>query len=267
MKSKNSKLKIALLDSGSGGLAILKELRTKLPQADYDYLCDNSFFPFGEQKSEFILTRFVNLALTFYEREKPDLMVIACNTASTIILEDLRKQINIPIVGVVPAVKTASELSKSQKIGILATKRTIESDYLEQLIQDFASSCQVVKKASPELVNLSEKKINGENTNLQLIQKEIQIFLDEKDLDTVVLGCTHFSQIIPELQAASTGNSIAWIDSTEAIVKRVLSLLSAKITPKESSQGRLRIFHTGKNLNKKAWEKHISSIHSFHLFL
>jgi glutamate racemase len=265
MKEKN--LKIALIDSGSGGLAILNGLIKKLPHAHFDYLCDNLFFPFGEQESSFIRTRFVHIATDFYEKNKPDLLVIPCNTASTMILDDLRQKISIPVVGVVPAIKTASQISQSKIVGILATKTTIESPYLDALIKEFASDCRVLKKASPTLVTLSEKKIGGLKVDEKLFNEEIKDFLKEEKLDTVVLGCTHFSQLIPELEQASAGKNIQWIDSTEAIIKRVLSLLPPQLSKENEITGSIKIFYTKDTLNKDSWRKFISSpVHSFHLF-
>jgi len=265
MKEKN--LKIALIDSGSGGLAILNGLIKKLPNIDFEYLCDNLFFPFGEQEISFIRRRFVDIATTFYEKNKPDLLVIPCNTASTMILDDLRQRLSIPIVGVVPAIKTASQISRSKIVGILATKTTIESAYLDGLIRDFASDCRVLKKASPILVTLSEKKIGGLKVDEKLLNEEIKDFLKEEKLDTVVLGCTHFSQLIPELERASVGRKILWIDSTEAIINRVLSLLPTHFLAENELTGSVKIFYTKDNLNKDSWRNFISSpVDLFHLF-
>ena len=243
-------LHIGIFDSGSGGLAILNSLRKKIPHANFFYLCDRLFFPYGSLDEQTIVKRTVSLCQKLHNEKNLDLIVIACNTASTLSLEEMRKTLSIPIVGVVPSVKIASEQTKSKIFGIIATKRTAESSYLKNLIQNFAQNHKTLLKASPGLVALSEEKISGKNISLENIRKEVLLFMNEKDLDIVVLGCTHFSQILPELNKIAP--HIRWIDSTEGVTRRVLSLIPKnKIQTERKSK--LYVLSTKKENLKEKW--------------
>lgn len=258
--------KIGLLDSSSGGLSILKALEGKIPHASYEYLCDNLFFPYGELENPLLLKRALEIAEKFCKARKLDLLVIACNTASTVVLAELRKKVSIPIVGVVPAIKTAAKLSKTGTIGIVATRRTIESSYLENLIKNFAPSFLVLKKISPKLVSLSDGKINGKKPNISMIKSELQDFLSHESLDTVVLGCTHYSQLIPEIKSLDHKN-LNWIDSSEAIAKRTKSLLPQNLVLNDGERSTTKIFYTKqKSFSEASWKSFLPEA-SFHLFI
>ena len=248
--------RIGLLDSGSGGLSILKELQKTLPGLNYSYLCDNLYFPYGELESSFLVKRIVTESVNFVKKQQIDLLIIACNTASTFVLDQLREKLTIPIVGVVPAIKPAAELSKTGTIGIIATKITTKSQYLQTLIEDFASSTTVIKKASPRLVEISEQKVSGVNPKISEIEKEIKIFLEHPSLDTVVLGCTHFSLLLPEIKKIDTKN-ITWLDSREAIAKRVKSLIPIdKISNKKNNCSSVDLIFTKEDSKQKNnWER------------
>ena len=145
--------KIGLLDSGSGGLSILEEIIKKIPQASYQYLCDNFYFPYGELSQAVLKERVLKICERFVSEQRIDLLVLPCNTASATTLDLLRERLSIPIIGVVPAIKTAAEFSKTKHIGIIATKATIGSSYLEGLIKQFAFSCKVTKNIVISLYN------------------------------------------------------------------------------------------------------------------
>ena len=244
-------LRIGIFDSGSGGLAILNSLRKKIPYADFFYLCDRLFFPYGNLDEKTIVKRTVSLCQKLHNEKNLDLMVIACNTASTLSLEQMRKTLHIPIVGVVPSVKIASEQRKSKIFGVIATERTTESSYLKNLIKNFAHDQKILLKASPNLVVLSEEKISGKKISLEDIRKEVHSFLNEKNLDIVVLGCTHFSQVLPELNKIAP--HIRWIDSTEGVTRRVLSLIP-KNTIQTQRKPKLYVLSTKKENLKEKWD-------------
>ena len=130
---------------------------------------------------------------------KPDVIVVACNTASTLALPTLRSLFTIPIIGVVPAIKTASALSQNKKIGLLATPGTVSREYMDNLIQEFADDCIVTRVGSTELVRLAEKKLNGLAPSSQQLKSIIQPFI-HNECDQVVLGCTHFPLLHEELK-------------------------------------------------------------------
>jgi glutamate racemase len=216
--------RIGVFDSGVGGLTILKAIRDKWPHAFYYYGLDNGFYPYGTKSESELLARTELLISTAQELYQFDLVVLACNTASTLVLDHLRRRFhNLPIVVVVPAIKPAAMLSPRKKIGLLATKGTVTRPYIDGLIHSYAAECEVVRKGSQTLVDLAEKKLQGEEVSLAEVRNEIDLFFTS-DVDTVVLGCTHFSHLREELAAAAT-RPMTWIDSCTAVEQRTSYLL------------------------------------------
>lgn len=259
--------RVGLLDSGAGGLTVLAEIIRKVPGASYHYLCDNLYYPYGELESSFLLTRVLKLCLEFTKQQSLDLLVIPCNTASSVVLDSLREHLCIPVVGVVPAVKVAAEFSRTKHFAVLATKGTIEGAYLSRLIHDFAQQHQVLTKASAKLVDLSEQKLRGRAISQKILAIELEdIFADER-IDSVVLGCTHYSHLIHDLKELEP-RPIEWIDSRKAVANRVAHLLGCSGVSKTQLQN-LTIFYTDQNLfseeQKKYWGKYYST-KDFRLF-
>lgn len=215
--------RIALLDSGIGGLSVLQSIKQQIPSASIVYFADHAYSPYGDKDTLWLNHHIIQLVSALNQQHTFDAIIIACNTASTVCLEQLRQCINTPIIGVVPAVKTAANLSHNQSIGILATPTTINGAYLQSLIQDFAKQCQVTKVASTELVKLAEQKLNKQPIDDQTIAHIIDPFI-KSNCDYVVLGCTHFPHLNQELTAIA--KHINWIDSANAIARRCLSLLA-----------------------------------------
>lgn len=218
---------IAILDSGVGGLSIFQAIRQALPNLSIVYGCDNKNFPYGP-KTPALVTHCINeLVSKIRINFDVKLIVIACNTASTIALESLRQNSSIPIVGVVPAIKPAVEKSRTKTIGLLATPGTILRSYTDKLIEEFAPKCEVIKVGSTRLVELAEEKSRGKIVSISQIQKELAPFFPLKEdspIDTIVLGCTHFPLLFNELCEA-VPKPIQWIDSSEAIAIRVKALI------------------------------------------
>lgn len=217
--------RILLFDSGVGGLSIYHEIKKSLPKANYHYYADHIASPYGDKNDEWLDQRINRLLMKLNQTIKPDIIVLACNTASTLSLESLRAHIKTNIVGVVPAIKTASENYQADIIGLLATPATIERTYIEALTNQYSSNKTVIKIGSTELVALAEKKLHGGKILNQELQASIAPFLDA-NCKHVVLGCTHFPLLKPELEAAAP--NIHWIDSGVAIANRVQTLLSQK---------------------------------------
>lgn len=216
--------KVLVFDSGVGGLSILAELRRRLPQCELVFACDNEAFPYGT-KDEQTLTERVDCVLQALIRHvEPDIVVVACNSASTLVLPRIRSHFSKPVVGVVPAIKPAATQSRTKCIGLLGTPGTVKRRYTRQLIADFASDCRVIPVGSSELVALAEKKLCGETTPSDQLQDILAPLLAEPSLDTVVLACTHFPLLREEL-AAVADRQLNWVDSGEAIARRVHSLL------------------------------------------
>ncbi|MDF7670504.1 glutamate racemase [Orbaceae bacterium ESL0721] len=225
MSNNKKRSTILIFDSGIGGLSIYTELRKSMPNAHYIYLFDNKMFPYGDKSSEFLIDRVNHLIKTVTKSYAIDLAVIACNTASTICLPSLRSQFTFPIVGVVPAIKPASKLTKNGSIGLLATKATIRRAYTSELIAQFATNCKVELLGLSELALIAEDKLQGIPVDMVELKRLMQPWLMLPTIpDTIVLGCTHYPFIKDELQLIFP--QATFIDSGVAIAKRVSNLLT-----------------------------------------
>lgn len=216
---------VLIFDSGVGGLSIFQKILKQNPSVTYHYLFDNTYFPYGELEELFLIDRLTSLLLAFLESQHIDLIVIACNTASTIALNNLRKLISVPIIGVVPAIKPAASITKNNVIGLLATPATINRAYTQELIDKFAKNASVVKIGSTKLVQLAELKLQGANIEHEEVKEILKSWLElEIQPDTIVLGCTHFPLLKNEISKCFP-NDIRLVDSGDAIAKRVSDLL------------------------------------------
>ncbi len=214
---------LLVFDSGVGGLTILDALRARLPAERCVYACDNAAFPYGPKPEDELVERVHAVLDALLAHYAPKLVVVACNTASTVALPRLRSHYRLPIVGVVPAIKPAAQLSRNRIIGLLATPGTVARPYTGQLIRDFAADCRVIRVGSGALVEQAERKLRGEAVDESLLRELLQPFIDG-GADTVVLGCTHFPLLRDELQRAA-GVPLQWVDSGDAIARRTVHLL------------------------------------------
>jgi glutamate racemase len=223
MSVANIQAPILLFDSGVGGLSVLHKVQNHCPGAPIVYCADNAGFPYGT-KSEAELNARVPLLLgRLVERYKPCVVVIACNTASTIALKAVRQALDLPVVGTVPAIKPAAAISVSKVIAVLGTKATVRQAYVDQLVRDHAVGCTVLRYGSADLVELAEAKLRGETIAPALYSAALRGLLDQPGadaLDTIVLACTHFPLVHTELMAASKRH-FNWVDSGDGIAKRV----------------------------------------------
>lgn len=217
---------ILVFDSGIGGISVYNEIRQKIPYANYFYLFDNQAFPYGDKSNEFLIDR-VNKVISAELNLFPiDLIVIACNTASTICLPSLRDTFAIPIVGVVPAIKPATQVTRNKCIGLLATKATVQRQYTHNLINQFAQGFQIELLGISELALIAERKLQGIPVDMQQLEVFMQPWLQLSIIpDTIVLGCTHYPFIKDELQQVFP--CARFIDSGEAIALRVHNLLKS----------------------------------------
>ncbi|KAB2823907.1 glutamate racemase [Aliivibrio finisterrensis] len=211
---------ILIFDSGIGGLSVYKEIQYQLPLAKYIYAFDNAAFPYGELTESVLIERTTHIISQLCAKFAIDIVVIACNTASTIVLPTLRGKLTIPVVGVVPAIKPAALVST--KIGLLATPATVKRTYTYELIKSFAPISDVQLLGSTRLVEIAEEKMIGVDVDL----KELKDILSpwQNKVDTIVLGCTHFPFLRNEIKKVLNGN-VLLIDSGEAIARRVKQLL------------------------------------------
>ena len=224
--------KVAIFDSGIGGLSIAVLIRKLIPNTELHYLCDNKNFPYGSKTdSEVEDSTLSALANLIAQRMEPDVIILACNTASTVALELVRSELKIPVIGVVPAIKPAARFTKSGKIGLLATPMTIRRPYTDQLISDNAAGIEVLRIGSSRLVDLAEKKLRDGQVDPELISRELGLFreavIQPKPLDTIVLGCTHFPWLHRELVEALPV-PVTFVDSGMAITRRCRHVLHSK---------------------------------------
>lgn len=222
---------IVIFDSGVGGLSIYQEIKQALPHIEVVYCADTLAFPYGPKTEKDVIGRTSHCLAKLARKYNPALAVIACNTASTISLPRVRAELDFPVVGVVPAIKTASARSTSRCIGLLATPGTVERDYTDQLIDDFAGDCHVIRVGSSELVHIAEQYLRGES--IERSQLEVIVapfFANGHKADAIVLGCTHFPLLRDELTRVSP-DFVRWIDSGAAIARRVKHLIEYSPEP------------------------------------
>lgn len=215
-----------VFDSGVGGLSILEEVRRAIPDGDFVFACDNAAFPYGILSETQLIERVCRVMERLVTELEPDIVIIACNTASTVALEELRRKFDTTFVGVVPAIKPAAAISDSKVIGLLATPGTIERSYTDSLISDFAPNCKVLRIGSSELVQIAEKKMRGIPPDTKTIERILEPFRAEPSIDSIVLACTHFPLIADELKSTMPKH-VQWVDSGAAIARRTLSIIDS----------------------------------------
>ena len=228
---------IMVFDSGAGGLSIAKAVLTQAGSAiRLSYFADRSAFPYGNKEETFLVQHVSKLIAEFVQQHQPDLIVIACNTASTIVLPELRSRFQCPFVGVVPAIKPAANLSVSRSIGVLATPATVSREYTSALIKEFAPDCKVHLYGSNALVRCAENFLNETALDEQVVRDELdKLLTQDKHIDTVVLACTHFPLIAHALKAAAPQIN-HWVDSSAAIARRTFHLLNELLVPQATGE-------------------------------
>ena len=227
---------ILFFDSGVGGLSVLAPTRALLPNAPIVYAADSAGFPYGKRSEAEIASRVPALLGRLVERFRPRIAVIACNTASTIALEHVRSALELPVVGTVPAIKPAAEISKSRFIGVLGTEATVRQPYVDDLAARFAADCTLIRHGSPELVELAERKLRGEDVPAGAVRLAVQPLFEARGgerIDTIVLACTHFPLLEDELRSAFPG--IAYIHGGEGIARRIAHLTRDQSWPPKPS--------------------------------
>ena len=218
---------VVVIDSGLGGLTVFDAIREQVPTWPLVYCFDNAAFPYGEKSEQAVVERVRACIAKLCRHITPSVVVVACNTASTVVLPILREWLNIPVVGVVPAIKPAASASKNKCIGLLATPGTIERSYTEKLIGSYAKTCHVVRVGSSELVHMAERKLCGELVSLSALHNVLRPFIEGYIVpDHIVLGCTHFPWLLEELKQSVSTFDIRWVSSGKAVAKRVASLIA-----------------------------------------
>jgi glutamate racemase len=220
--------RVLVFDSGLGGLTVLRELKRARPDLEFAYAADDAAFPYGRLSDDELVERVRTVMERLIGEFEPDLVVIACNTASTLALPALRARFAMPFVGTVPAIKPACERSKTKRVSVLATPGTVRRDYTQGLIREFAGDCRVTLVGSDRLASLAEAALHGEGVPDAAIAAEIgPCFVDDgARTDTVVLACTHYPLLLDRLEKLARW-PVAWVDPAPAIARRASSLLGA----------------------------------------
>ena len=237
-----------VFDSGLGGLSVLAEIRKLRPDVEIVYVADDAAFPYGRLSDAALIARVGAVMARVVAEQTPDIVVIACSTASTLTLPHLRAAYpRLPFVGTVPAIKPAARESRSGLVSVLATRGTIARDYTHDLVRDYAADCEVTLVGSAELAPIAERAIRGEAVDDAEIVREIAPCFVEKDgrrTDCVVLACTHFPLLIDALDRLAPW-PVAFVDPAPAIARRLDALLGE--VPRASAPPRPggAIFTTG----------------------
>lgn len=216
----------AFLDSGTGGVPYMLDLKKKSPESSCVYLGDTENFPYGEKSARQVsecATRAVQKIISLWN---PKVLVIACNTISVGALSELRKKFPaLPIVGTVPAIKIAAQKTRNGRIGLLATSATVENPYSKKLIEDFAKDCQVFMRGDGALVSFVERELfcSTREQKIAAVTPAINFFR-QKNCDTIILGCTHFTHVANEI-AEAAGKDICVVDSRDGVANQALRVL------------------------------------------
>jgi glutamate racemase len=221
---------ILVFDSGLGGLTVFREIRLARPDARYIYLADDAGFPYGHLEEDRLNQRVVDVLGGAISEHKPDLVVIACNTASTLALGELRTQFRVPFVGTVPAIKPACAQSVTKRVTVLGTQATVGREYTRALIREFAIGCDVHLVGSPRLAAYAEAELAGTPVADRTIAAEIAGCFIEKDgarTDTIVLACTHYPLLLERFRDCAPW-PVTWLDPAPAIARRVADLMRAR---------------------------------------
>ena len=227
-----------MFDSGLGGLTVFREVKAERPDARFVYLADDAGFPYGDLVEEKLVARVTDVVGKAIVEHKPDMVVVACNTASTLALAQLRARFSVPFVGTVPAIKPACAQSKSKRIAVLGTQATVGREYTRTLIREFAAGCDVHLIGSSRLAAYAESELAGEAVDDAAIKAEIAgCFVDSnaRRTDTIVLACTHYPLLIERFQTNAPW-PVDWLDPAPAIARRVANLLGERPSVSRNSQ-------------------------------
>lgn len=232
---------LLFFDSGVGGLSVVAPTRALLPDAPIVYVADSAGFPYGTKDEAEIAARVPALLGRLAERYRPRLIVIACNTASTIALPAVRAALDVPIVGTVPAIKPAAAMSATRSIGVLGTAATVRQPYVDDLARRFAADCTVLRHGTAGLVELAERALAGEAPSQGAVAAELAGLLDQPGgdrIDVVVNACTHFPLLERELRAVAPAG-VRFVDGGPGIARRIAHLTQAQRWPDQPPAARL----------------------------
>lgn len=239
---------ILVFDSGLGGLTVFREVAAARPDARFVYAADDALFPYGKIEESRLIARVTALMDELIAAHPPDLVVVACNTASTIVLPALRERFAVPFVGTVPAIKPACALSQTKRISVLGTEATVAREYTHALVRSYARDCEVTLVGSATLATLAETALAGGIVPDAAIAAEIApCFVDDDGArtDTVVLACTHYPLLLESFERLAPW-AVRWVDPAAAIARRVVELVGPAAAG-EPPGGAAAIFTSGRS--------------------
>lgn len=228
-----SQRRCLVFDSGIGGMGVVQALQALQSGLEIDYLADTALFPYGEQPDDILTKRVVTLLTAACKRLEPDIIVIACNTASTLALSAVRQALSVPVVGCVPPVRWAGRVSLTRTIGLLSTSATARRPYVQALHREFASDCHLVVHGARPLADLAERAFLGGFVDETLVRAELDALFNQPHgalIDTIGLGCTHYTFLLPALQRQAPAG-ITWLDPAPAVARQVRTILENEPLP------------------------------------
>lgn len=241
---------ILVFDSGLGGLTVLGRTTRACPGAHIVYAADDAGFPYGRLGEDALVARVLSVMERLVARFHPDLAVIACNTASTLVLPALRARFAIPFVGTVPAIKPAAVATKSGMISVLATPGTVARDYTRELVETYAARHRVTLVGATQLAGLAEQALKGETVDDTVLAAEIApcfVEADGRRTDVVTLSCTHYPLLLERMKRLAPW-PVEWIDPAPAIARRVADLLAGAREPDLACRDATAVFTDGSAL-------------------
>jgi glutamate racemase len=241
---------ILVFDSGLGGLTVYREVVRARPDARLIYAADDAFFPYGDHREAELVARVLAVMNELIAAHRPDLVVIACNTASTLVLPHLRERFTVPFIGTVPAIKPACATSVSRMVSVLGTPATVRREYTRTLIRDFGEGCAITLVGAPRLAVMAEAELHGEPApDAELLREISPCFVEAAGArtDTVVLACTHYPLLLDRLKRLAPW-PVNFIDPAPAIARRVIDLLGPGPGGRQAAAARL-IFTSGRPPN------------------
>jgi glutamate racemase len=239
---------ILVFDSGLGGLTVFSEVLRARPDARFVYVGDDAAFPYGRLSEEALVARVLSVMERLIGLYDPQLVVVACNTASTVVLPPLRERFSVPFVGTVPAIKPAALATRTGYVTVLATPGTVARDYTRDLVETYASGCRVNLVGSRRLAGFAEAELAGAPVSDEELLAELGPCFVEGDggrTDVVALGCTHYPLLLPRFQKLAPW-PVAWIDPAPAIARRVTQLIGPPVPGHEADENEaLAMFTSG----------------------
>ncbi|MDX8405362.1 MAG: glutamate racemase [Mariprofundus sp.] len=255
--------RIAVFDSGMGGLSVLAHIHRLLPHESLCYVADSASMPYGCKPPEQVLARCLSVA-GFFDQQQAKALVVACNTATAVAIETLRQRSVMPVIGMEPAIKPAALASRTGVVGVLATTATVGSGKFNGLKSRFEQHARILVQPCPGLVERVEQGLLSDDTTRSLLESYLHPLL-ASGMDTLVLGCTHYPFLLPLIRQI-VGNAVDVIDTGEAIARQLQLQLAKRGLLSKSGDGTIEFWSTGdcsqiEPVMSQLWQSPISLNH------